>query len=50
MKLLNKGLKKKMKEEKYKIRQEKKRKKLHIKNLMQGLLQKRICLELENKQ
>jgi hypothetical protein len=32
MKLLNKGSKRKMKEEKYKIRQEKKRKKLLIKN------------------
>jgi hypothetical protein len=45
MKQLNKGLKKKVKEEKYKIGQEKKRIKLHTKNLMQELFLKDIYLE-----
>ena len=50
MRQLNTGLKKKTKEEKFKIGQEKMRKKLLIKRLMQGLLQKDIYLVLGNRQ
>jgi hypothetical protein len=50
MRQLNRDLKKKIKEEKFKIRQEKKIKKLLIRKLTQGLLQKDIYLGLESKQ
>jgi hypothetical protein len=50
MRQLNTGLKKKTKEEKFKIRQEKMRKKLLIKKSMQGLLQRDIYLVLGNRQ